>query len=57
MAIALWSVMATLIATFIVWRLRRANHTLSTILREERERVDDLEPVEEDQKIGRHRRA
>ncbi|MBC6446898.1 hypothetical protein [Actinokineospora xionganensis] len=40
---------AALIAAFLIWRLRRANQTLTTILREERERpvdfdVDDRTP-------------
>ncbi|HVK21454.1 MAG TPA: hypothetical protein VM677_08865 [Actinokineospora sp.] len=58
MATALWVVTVALLAAFIIWRLRRANHTLSAILREE-PAVADLEPAEPVQpvhRIGRHRR-
>ncbi|MDQ3404834.1 MAG: hypothetical protein M3548_15830 [Actinomycetota bacterium] len=43
MVTALWVMAATAVIAFAVWRLRRANHTLATILYEERER--DAEPI------------
>ncbi|CRK60954.1 hypothetical protein [Alloactinosynnema sp. L-07] len=57
MATALWVVTAALFAAFIIWRLRRANQTLTAILREDH--ADDLEPAEVEQpahRIGRHRK-
>lgn len=55
----LWIAAGALIVLFAAWRLRRANHTVETILREERERAD-LEPAAVDdpepQRAGRHRK-
>lgn len=42
----LWIAIAAVIAVLLVWRLRRANATLETILREERDRTDS-DPVSE----------
>ncbi|MGH3861940.1 hypothetical protein [Actinokineospora sp.] len=55
---AVWIVTAVVFAAFLIWRLRRANQTLSTILREERERtveadVDERTPHH----LGKHRRT
>jgi hypothetical protein len=53
---ALWIVTAVVFAAFLIWTLRRANQTLSTILREERERapeVDAEEPIPHH--FGKHR--
>ncbi|WP_285505167.1 hypothetical protein [Actinokineospora sp. NBRC 105648] len=47
MATAVWIVTAALVAVFVVWRLRRANTTLATILQEEHARTD-AEPVPAD---------
>ena len=59
-----WVAAGALVVLFVAWRLRRANHTLDTILREERERADlepapgvhdaDDEPVSH--RSGRHRK-
>lgn len=43
MTATLWIVAAALLAAFLIWRLRRANQTLSTILREERERPPEVD--------------
>lgn len=57
MTTALWLLAATAVAVFLVWRLRRANHTLDTILREERERPPvPLNTDDEPHEVGRHRR-
>ncbi|GAA2988989.1 hypothetical protein [Actinokineospora diospyrosa] len=50
MATALWIVAAVVAVAVIVWRLRRANTTLETILREERERTEpvDTEPGDDE---------
>jgi hypothetical protein len=39
-----WIAAAAVVVLFAAWRLRRANHTLNTILREERDHTD-LEPA------------
>lgn len=58
----LWIAAGVALALLIVWRLRRANHALNAILREERERTD-VEPAPFDamdepvsHKPGRHRK-
>lgn len=51
MTATLWIVAAALIAAFLIWRLRRANQTLSTILREERERAPE---VDADERMPHH---
>ncbi len=69
MATALWIVLGALALALVVWRLRRAQGTLSSILREERERTDaeraagsfgedDHEAADEPEphQVGRHRR-
>ncbi|MGQ0839691.1 hypothetical protein [Actinokineospora sp.] len=62
MVTALWIATTAIVMTFVGWRLRRADHTVSTILREERERTD-LEPAEEPfpeskhDRIGRRHRS
>ena len=43
---ALWVLTAAIVVAILVWRLRRASHTLETILRDERER--DPEPARAD---------
>ncbi|MBM7771293.1 beta-lactamase regulating signal transducer with metallopeptidase domain [Actinokineospora baliensis] len=48
MATALWIVAAVVAVAVIVWRLRRANTTLETILREERERTEPVEPADDE---------
>ncbi|WP_156893276.1 hypothetical protein [Actinokineospora enzanensis] len=57
MATALWIVTAVLAGAFIVWRLRRANTTLNTILREERERTGPAEFDDEFEEIPAPRAA
>ncbi|GGS17622.1 MULTISPECIES: hypothetical protein [Actinokineospora] len=44
-----WIVAAALVVLYAAWRLRRANHTLQTILREERDRV---EPAQGDEPVS-----
>ncbi|MGW5050701.1 hypothetical protein [Actinokineospora sp. NPDC004072] len=51
----LWIVAAALVVLLVAWRLRRANHTLETILREERERADP-EPAPADEPIPQRER-
>ncbi|SES46640.1 hypothetical protein [Actinokineospora terrae] len=64
MATALWIVAAVVAVAIIVWRLRKADTTLETILREERARVEPVdddpdeieEPIDEPHSVGRSRR-
>ena len=53
-----WIAAGVLIALFVVWRLRRANQAVETILREERDREpapdSSDEPVTHER--GRHRK-
>ncbi|SDC73278.1 hypothetical protein [Actinokineospora iranica] len=62
MATALWTVAAAVAALLVIWRLRRANLTVSTILREERARteaepVDERHYEDEPHRVGRHRKS
>ncbi|WP_166657931.1 hypothetical protein [Actinokineospora alba] len=46
---------AVLFAAFLIWSLRRANQTFSTIMREERERTADLDADERTpHHLGKH---
>lgn len=55
MTATLWIVTAVLFAAFLIWSLRRANETFSTILREERERTVDLDADERTpHHLGKH---
>lgn len=57
MTTALWLLAATAVVVFVIWRLRRANHTLETILREERDRSPaPVSTDDEPHEVGRHRR-
>ncbi|GAA3024863.1 hypothetical protein [Actinokineospora globicatena] len=63
MATALWIVAALVAVAILAWRLRKANTTLETILRTERDRVDPVDddtdesddPAEEPHSVGRDR--
>ncbi|GAA4410978.1 hypothetical protein GCM10023148_02870 [Actinokineospora soli] len=54
----LWIAAGALIALLVAWRLHRANHTLQTILREERDRPDpEPAPGTSDEPVTHDRRT